>query len=438
MASSQYGSLEQIQQYNQLSFPINPQLQQHQHPHPHPHPHPHQQQHHAQHHPHATHPQAQPHQHQHQHPHTQQPHHQQQLEPHPPTSVPVVPTTTYQPQPTLPPTNTGVAVAVAPQQNVAVGANTPNPMASPNAGTLPSTPTANGSGSQLQVLNGNNGTTATPNTPATEEPQRKRRRVGRPPKSSLPPLPPSIPGAPPPPPQVHVPHPLNKGPYNTADDAVFSLQLHVFTSGYGVSQKRTVKEKLPSGRYDPDGEVIRKDFACDRGGAEFVSQSTGERRRESKKCGCGWKAVVRRLKREGDLWFVEILDPQHNHPVTSPDQMHTIASYRRWQRDNNAGIRGAIERLTKAAAMPARHVAAYLKGEFTDPDLARVDRHILRALSMSDVEAPGDAAAHAHTSTVFEVVARRPTIILQEAVNSSGGGHGGTGAAGAGAGAGRC
>lgn len=347
----------------------------------------------------------------------------------------VVPTPTYQPQPTLPPTNTGVAVA--PQQNVAVGANTSNPIASPNIGPLPSTPSTNNNGPQVL----NNNTTTTSNTPASNEPQRKRRRVGRPPKSSLPPLPPSIPGAPPPPPPVHVPHPLNKGPYNTADDAVFSLQLHVFTSGYGVSQKRTVKEKLPSGRYDPDGEVIRKDFACDRGGAEFVSQSTGERRRESKKCGCGWKAVVRRLKREGDLWFVEILDPQHNHPVTPPDQMHTIASYRRWQRDNNAGIRGAIDRLTKAAAMPARHVAAYLKGEFADPDLARVDRHILRALSMSDTEPTGDATAHAHTSTVFEVVARRPTIILQEPdagrVNGGGTGAGGAAGAGAGAGAGR-
>lgn len=217
-----------------------------------------------------------------------------------------------------------------------------------------------------------------------------------------------------PPPLEHTPSPLTRGPYATPEDATFALQQHVFTSGYGVSQKRTVKEKLPSGRYDPAGEVIRRDFACDRGGADFVSQGTGERRRESRKCGCPWKAVARRLKREGDRWFVEVLDPRHNHPVTPPAQMHTIASYRRWQRDNNAGIRAAVARLARAAALPARQVAAYLKGDYADAELDRIDRHILRALSMSDVDLPTDAIAAADQSTiVFEVIGRRPTIVLQ-------------------------
>ncbi|KAI2640048.1 hypothetical protein GGS21DRAFT_504801 [Xylaria nigripes] len=207
-------------------------------------------------------------------------------------------------------------------------------------------------------------------------------------------------------------HPLNKGPYNTLEDAIFSLQLHVFTSGYGVSQKRTVKEKLPSGKYDPDGDIIRKDFVCDKGGNEFVSQSRGERRRESKKCGCPWKAAIRRLRREGDRWFIEILETHHNHPVTSPDEMHSLASYRRWQRENNAGIRSAIARLTRAAAMPARDIAAYLKGSIQDQDLDRIDRHILRALSMNDKEAPGSEKEGG--AVVFEMVARRPVIILQD------------------------
>ncbi|OTA70797.1 hypothetical protein K449DRAFT_19616 [Hypoxylon sp. EC38] len=378
MTSNQYGSLTPIQQYNQLAFAVIPTPQQ-----------PHQQQ-----------------------PHQQQPHQQplpqQPLlhnQPHQPTPTTPIPPPTYQHPPVLPPTtNNGVAQ----QQNITANGNS-----NPNAAPLPPTPAAN---SNTPI------TTTTTTTTTTDEPQPKRRRVGRPPKSqatrdylaqraptSLPP--------PPAAPQVHIPHPLSKGPYTTSEDAVFSLQQHVFTSGYGVSQKRTVKEKLPSGRYDPDGEVIRKDFACDRGGSEFVSQSKGERRRESKKCGCPWKAVVRRLKREGDMWFVEILDTRHNHPVTPPDQMHTIASYRRWQRENNAGIRGAIERLTRAAAMPARQVADYLKGQFADPDLDRIDKHILRALSMSDVELPSDAAAQ--STTVFEVVGRRPTIILLDNANNA-------------------
>ncbi|KAI1810673.1 hypothetical protein GGS20DRAFT_164045 [Poronia punctata] len=210
---------------------------------------------------------------------------------------------------------------------------------------------------------------------------------------------------------------LSKGPYSTMDDAIFALQLFVFTSGYGVSQKRTVKEKLPSGKYDPSGDVIRKDFACDKGGNEFVSQSRGERRRESKKCGCPWKAAVRRLRREGDRWFIEILVARHNHPMTSQEQMHTLASYRRWQRENNAGIRGAISRLTRAAAMPTRDIVAYLKGELLDAELDRIDKQILRALSMNDRE--GAVSEKEGSSVVFEMIARRPVIILQDTQPSS-------------------
>ncbi|RYC62878.1 hypothetical protein CHU98_g3317 [Xylaria longipes] len=250
-------------------------------------------------------------------------------------------------------------------------------------------------------------------TPASADPQRRRRTTGRASKrrrsdgddanpSLCSPIPPRLPTV----------HPFSKGPYLTLEDAIFSLQLHVFSSGYGVSQKRTVKEKLPSGKYDPDGDVIRKDFACDKGGNEFVSQSRGERKRVSKKCGCPWKAAIRRLRREGDRWFIEILQTQHNHPVTPADEMHTLASYRRWQRENNAGIRSAIARLGRAAAMPARDIAAYLKGDIRDHDLDRIDKQILRALSMNDKEVPGSEKEGG--SVVFEMLARRPVIILQD------------------------
>ncbi|OTB14968.1 hypothetical protein K445DRAFT_318348 [Daldinia sp. EC12] len=399
--TSQYGSLGSVQQYNQLPLAAIPEpqrqgqhLQQFQHQlqsHLHSQPQPYSQ------------PYSQPH------PQPQQHHLHQPV----PTTTQIS-SPTYQHPAALPPTNN----VVAQQHNVNTNTNTNtniNSDSSSNTTPLSNTPVVNNAASSA---------TPTPFTP----PQRKRRRVGRPPKSQLErdyldqrasnSLPAPLE---PPPPQVHSPHPLNKGPYDTAEDAIFSLQLHVFTSGYGVSQKRTVKEKLPSGGYDPDGEVIRKDFGCDRGGKDFVSRSTGERRRESKKCGCKWKAVVRRLKREGDLWFVEVVEPNHNHPVTPPDQMHTIASYRRWQRENNAGIRTAIARLARAAAMPARQIADYLKGQFADPDLARIDRHILRALSMSDVDMPG---ADTKQQTVFEVVARRPMIILQDnAVEDEGSGN---------------
>ncbi|KAI0549829.1 hypothetical protein F4679DRAFT_544831 [Xylaria curta] len=258
----------------------------------------------------------------------------------------------------------------------------------------------------------------TTDAPASTDPQR-RRRTGRASKrrrssdgddadpslhSTIVPRPPTV-------------HPFSKGPYLTLEDAIFSLQLHVFSSGYGVSQKRTVKEKLPSGKYDPDGDIIRKDFACDKGGNEFVSQSRGERKRESKKCGCPWKAAIRRLRREGDRWFIEILQTQHNHPVTLPEEMHTLASYRRWQRENNAGIRSAIARLGRAAAMPARDIAAYLKGDIRDHDLDRIDKQILRALSISDKEVPGSEKEGG--SVVFEMVARRPVIILQDNTSST-------------------
>ncbi|KAK7754465.1 hypothetical protein SLS62_003485 [Diatrype stigma] len=216
----------------------------------------------------------------------------------------------------------------------------------------------------------------------------------------------------PPPP----PAPLYRGPYATIDDAIFALQLHCFTSGYGVSQMRGVREKLSNGKYDPEGPVIRKDFACDRGGREFQSKGTGQRKRESAKTGCGWRVAVRRLKREGDLWFMEVLQARHNHDATPQHRMDAIPSYRRWQRENNRGIRTAVNRLARAAQMPARTVAAYLRGEHADPELDRVDRQILRALSMGDQEDLPDPADQ--SATVFGIVARRPCIILRDGGNA--------------------
>ncbi|KAI0155396.1 hypothetical protein GGR52DRAFT_566429 [Hypoxylon sp. FL1284] len=380
---AQYGSLGPVQQYNQISFspipPPPPPRQQQQSPHPHPQPHP-----------------------------------QHQLQHHPPQQAPpasAAPTAFQQQHP---------QTLLSQQQNALALAAPAPALPSSSSPTVAATAPPDETGS-----------------PA--EPQPKRRRVGRPPKlpavreyqariareaaaSGQPPPPRPSPRAAPP------PHALVKGPYASSADATFALQLHVFTSGHGLSQKRTVKEKLASGRYDPEGSVIRRDFACERGGSDFVSQGTGERRRESRKCGCPWKAVARQLKREGSMWFVEVLDEQHNHPATPPDRMHTVPSYRRWQRDNNAGIRDAIARLARAAAMPARQVAAYLKGDYADPDLDRLDRHILRALSMGDAETPGagagavtsaadadaDGAASDRSATIFDIIARRPTLVLQE------------------------
>ena len=177
---------------------------------------------------------------------------------------------------------------------------------------------------------------------------------------------------------------------------------------------RGVREKLSNGKYDPEGPVIRKDFACDRGGREFQSKGTGQRKRESTKTGCAWRVAIRRLKREGDFWFMEVLQSEHNHEATPQHKMDTIPSYRRWQKENNKGIRTAIGRLTRAAQMPARQVAAYLRGEHPDPELDQVDKQILRALSMGDQEQldPADSAAQAQT--VFSIFARKPCIILRE------------------------
>ncbi|KAI0813463.1 hypothetical protein GGR55DRAFT_579802 [Xylaria sp. FL0064] len=314
-----------------------------------------------------------------------------------------------QSQPQSPALNGAAQGSLQPRQ-LQTMATTPIPAATAasNMNTSPAIPPATATATSTT-------TTTAPPTTDSSDPQRRRRSAGRPSKR---PRSDNDAGAPfasslPAPPRQPTVQPLCKGPYDTLEDAIFSLQLHVFTSGYGVSQKRTVKEKLPSGKYDPDGDIIRKDFACDKGGNEFVSQSRGERRRESKKCGCPWKAAIRRLRREGDRWFIEILETQHNHPVTAADEMHTLASYRRWQRENNAGIRSAIARLTRAAAMPARDIAAYLKGDIQDHDLDRIDKQILRALSMNDSKEIAGTEKDSG-SVVFEMVARRPVIILQD------------------------
>ncbi|KAI0146290.1 hypothetical protein GGR57DRAFT_291749 [Xylariaceae sp. FL1272] len=358
MASSQYGSLTPLQHFNQHP----------QHPHP---------------------PQPQPQPQQHPHYNPQLSHFQ--IPQQPPHLPPNTPHQNGSIHPQLQPQSTPDGAALQPQMQ------TMTPIPAPNL--------------NLGANSNHNPSATTPTTDSPTQPDSERRKPGRPAKRRR--------GdkeaaetAPGPLPRQPTVHPFSKGPYNTMEDAIFSLQLHVFTSGYGVSQKRTVKEKLPSGKYDPEGDIIRKDFSCDRGGNEFVSQSRGERRRESKKCGCPWKAAIRRLRREGDRWFIEILEPQHNHPVTEPDEMHTMASYRRWQRENNAGIRSAIQRLTRAAAMPARQIAQYLKGDLQDPDLDRIDKQILRALSMNDKDLPGSEKDT--TSVVFEMLARRPVIILQD------------------------
>ncbi|RYP59101.1 hypothetical protein DL769_008675 [Monosporascus sp. CRB-8-3] len=357
MASSQYNPYAAAQ-YNTFSYAQITHPQPHSHPQqsqPHSLPHPHQ-------HPH-THPQP--------HPHAQIPLDSalQQQDPAPPTTL------SEPSQPVIQPDQTGT-----PTQ--------PNHQATTQSQTEIQTP----------------GQTLTPSGKPRGRPKGSKTRPRR--RS---PSPGTLARNPPPPPA-----PLHRGPYTNIEDAIFALQLHCFTSGYGVSQMRGVREKHSNGTYDPDGPVIRKDFACDRGGREFQSKGTGQRKRESTKTGCGWRVAIRRLKREGDLWFMEVLQAEHNHEPTPMHKMDTIPSYRRWQKENNKGIRTAINRLTRAAQMPARQIAAYLRGEHADPELDRVDKQILRALSMSDQEQldPSDPAAQA--STAFGIVARRPCIILRE------------------------
>ncbi|KAK5629176.1 hypothetical protein RRF57_004891 [Xylaria bambusicola] len=344
------------------------------------------------------------------HPSQHLPHHRQQLHQQQHGRITTVPptTTNYAPNGTIhphfqsqphPPALNGLANGPPPPRQLQTMAPIPAMPSTANPSTIATTP--------APIL-----VTDTPDSQlghrTAGRPNKRRRSSNDNDAEPVHGRPPRVPGTP----RPHHVHPFHKGPYETLKEAIYELQRHVFSSGYGVSQKRTVKEKLPSGKYDPDGDIIRKDFACDKGGNEFVSQSRGERRRESKKCGCPWKAAVRRLRREGDRWFIEILEPNHNHPVTPPDEMHTLASYRRWQRDNNAGLRIVIDRLTYAASLPARDIAAYLKGEFQDRDLDRIDTQILRALSMNDKELPGSEKEG--SSVVFEVIATRPVIILQD------------------------
>ncbi|KAI1079836.1 hypothetical protein F5B20DRAFT_154476 [Whalleya microplaca] len=391
MASSQYNSLTPLQQFNQQQHQHQQQQQQQHQQHQHqrqqqftfqsiaPQPH--------------TNPYSQP-QHQHQH-HLQQAQAQAQRQ----TTLPTATSSsdlTSPPSPPQLPLSSSTPLSAAKHQNAAAAAAA--------AAVVTNDANADLNANMPIQINGPPTTTTPPRGRGGRPRKRPRAETPHPPAA---------------------PHPFSRGPYYTLEDAVFNLQLHVFTSGYGVSQKRTVKEKLPSGQYNPAGSITRKDFSCDRGGNEFVSQSRGERNRESRKCGCPWRACIRRLKREGDHWFVEILHPHHNHPVTPPGDMHTMASYRRWQRENNMGVRGAIGRLARAAALPAQRLAEFLKGEFEDPDLDRIDRQILRALSMCDTELPGEKEASADQATVLGMWARRPCIILQE--NGGGGGGGGVG-----------
>lgn len=123
---------------------------------------------------------------------------------------------------------------------------------------------------------------------------------------------------------------LMLGPYDTREQAMSSVMEYAISQGYMLVQSGCAKAKNPGGKYAKGSEVVRVDLMCDRGGT-CKNSGTGIRKRPTHKIGCPAKMKLVCKKRHASKWFIEVRCEEHNHDLV-PDNMDSIASYRRYRR----------------------------------------------------------------------------------------------------------
>ena len=128
---------------------------------------------------------------------------------------------------------------------------------------------------------------------------------------------------------------LMLGPYDTRDQAMTSVMEYAISQGYMLVQSGCAKAKNPGGKYAKGSEVVRVDLMCDRGGT-CKNTGTGIRKRPTHKIGCPAKMKLVCKKRHASKWFIEVRCEEHNHDLC-PDNMDSIASYRRYRRLQSGG-----------------------------------------------------------------------------------------------------
>ncbi|CCC14249.1 unnamed protein product [Sordaria macrospora k-hell] len=128
---------------------------------------------------------------------------------------------------------------------------------------------------------------------------------------------------------------LMLGPYDTREQAMSSVMEYAISQGYMLVQSGCAKAKNPGGKYAKGSEVVRVDLMCDRGGT-CKNSGTGIRKRPTHKIGCPAKMKLVCKKRHASKWFIEVRCEEHNHDLC-PDNMDSIASYRRYRRLQSGG-----------------------------------------------------------------------------------------------------
>jgi hypothetical protein len=128
---------------------------------------------------------------------------------------------------------------------------------------------------------------------------------------------------------------LMLGPYNSKQEAMNAAIEYAIAQGYMLVQSGCAKLKRAGGGYDKEAPVVRVDLMCDRGGT-CKNAGTGKRKRPTHRIGCPTRMKVVCRKRDANMWFIEPRCEQHNHDL-NPNNMESIAAYRRWRRVQAGG-----------------------------------------------------------------------------------------------------
>ncbi|KAK0615084.1 hypothetical protein B0T17DRAFT_541000 [Bombardia bombarda] len=123
---------------------------------------------------------------------------------------------------------------------------------------------------------------------------------------------------------------LMLGPYEEKGACMLAVQEYAISQGYMLVQSGCATAKTPSGKYATKAPVVRVDLQCDRGGI-CKNVGTGIRKRPTHRIGCPCRIKLVCKKRHASKWFIEIRSEEHNHDL-DPNNMMSIASYRRWKR----------------------------------------------------------------------------------------------------------
>jgi len=148
---------------------------------------------------------------------------------------------------------------------------------------------------------------------------------------------------------------LMLGPYDKREEAQRAVQEYAITQGYMLVMSGCAKAKTPGGKYASDADIVRVDMMCDRGGT-CKNTGTGVRKRPTHKIGCPAKMKLVKKKRHGNKWFIEVRCEEHNHDL-NPDNMMSIAAYRRYRRIQSGGSpletqRERYDRIKKPKVIP--------------------------------------------------------------------------------------